>query len=330
VEDIQDFGKLSHIMHQYSMSPQKRLDQSILGFGTQAAAVDGSYFLSGQHEAKTIAAGASKRIYMKFDLSGLFSQPKWIPLFSLGGQGCQIQLDLAPAKNSMILSDGGTNYSQKFTLSDIRLLADMCSLNGELQESFNSALLRGSSLKLPIRYWACLTNYLPADSGGNFDIAISKNYTRLATLFAVFNQNPPADDGTKVKVVNTNYFPTAHVEDFSYALHLGSRRIPDNDVRGTSEAWYRLQQALGLYGSLAHSTSVDEASYTSDTFMLSTDCERMPMVSASGENLSTGQTIFLKVKGMGTTSADVPRQCRVCAHFEQIISISDTVVDVYS
>jgi hypothetical protein len=56
----------------------------------------------------------------------------------------------------------------------------------------------------------------------------------------------------------------------------------------------------------------------------------MPMVSASGENLSTGQTIFLKVKGMGTTSADVPRQCRVCAHFEQIISIQDTVVDVFT
>jgi len=191
-------------------------------------------------------------------------------------------------------------------------------------------LLNGTSLKWSIRSWEVLTNYLPADSGGNFDIAISKNYTRLATLFSVFNQNPPADNGTKNKIVNTNYFPTAHAEDFSYALHLGSRRIPDNDVRGTSEAWYRLQQSLGLYHSLAHSTSVDQDSYNSDTFLLSTDCERMPMVSASGENLSTGQTIFLKVKNMGSTSADVPRQVRVCAHFEQIISISDTVVDVFT
>ena len=59
VEDIQDFGKLSHIMHQYSMSPQKRLDQSILGFSSQQATANGSYFLSGQHEAKTIAAGVA-------------------------------------------------------------------------------------------------------------------------------------------------------------------------------------------------------------------------------------------------------------------------------
>ena len=237
---------------------------------------------------------------------------------------------MSPAASAMILSDAGVNYSQKYTLSDIRLLSDMISLNGELQESYNAALLSGNSLKMHCRTWECLTNYLPADSGGSFDCAISKNYTRLATLFAMFNQNPPADNGTKNKIVNTNYFPTAHTEDFSYALHLGSRRIPDNDVRGTSEAWYRLQQSLGMYHSLAHSTSVDQDSYTSTDFLLSTDCERAPMVSASGENLSTGQTIFLKVKNMGTTSADVPRQVRVCCHFEQVISIQDTVVDVFT
>ena len=54
------------------------------------------------------------------------------------------------------------------------------------------------------------------------------------------------------------------------------------------------------------------------------------MVSASGENLSTGQTIFLKVKGMGSTSADVPRRATICAHFESVISITDTVVDVFT
>ena len=123
---------------------------------------------------------------MKFDLSGLFSQQKWIPLFALGGQGLQIQLSLTPANQAMIISHGGTTYSQGYTLSDIRLLADMCSLSGELRESYNAALLNGTSLKIPINSWEALTNYLPADSSGSFDVAISKSYTRLATLFAVF------------------------------------------------------------------------------------------------------------------------------------------------
>ena len=67
-------------------------------------------------------------------LSGLFSQEKWIPLFALGGQGLQIQLSLAPALSAMIISDGATTYSQSYELTDIRLLADMCSLSGELQD----------------------------------------------------------------------------------------------------------------------------------------------------------------------------------------------------
>ena len=123
----------------------------------------------------------------------------------------------------------------------------MCSISGELQESYNAALLNGTSLKMPIKSWELLTNYLAADSGGSFDVAISKSYTRLVTLFAVFNQNPPADNSGKAKIVNTNYFPTAKSEDVAYHLAMGSRRVPDNDVRGTSEAWYRLQGALGLY-----------------------------------------------------------------------------------
>jgi hypothetical protein len=63
--------------------------------------------------------------------------------------------------------------------------------------------------------------------------------------------------------------------------------------------------------------------------MIGLDCEKLPMVMASGENLSTGQTIFLKCKGYGSTSADVPRRATIFAHFEKVISIQDTVVEVF-
>ncbi len=338
VEDIQEYGKLSHIMTKLSMSPQKKLDHAQLGFGTQVPASNPNYYLADQHDARTIVGQGSKRIFLRLDLSGLFSQHRWIPLFALGGQGLQIQLSLAPAVQSLIVSEAGNTYSHLYTLTDIRLLADMVSLSGELQESYNAALLNGTSLKMPIKSWETIVNYLPADSSGSFDVAISKNYTRLATLFAVFNQNPPGDNSGKTKIVNSNYFPTASAEVVTYALHMGSHRVPDNDVRGTTEAWWRLQGALGLRDSLAHSTSVDEDSYKSDCFALGVDLEKLPMVMASGENLSTGQTIFLKVKGMGSTvpvagtlntTTDVPRRATICAHFEKVISIQDTVVEVF-
>ena len=45
IEDIQDYNKLGHIMTKLSMSPQKKMDAAQFGFGTQAASVNGSYFL---------------------------------------------------------------------------------------------------------------------------------------------------------------------------------------------------------------------------------------------------------------------------------------------
>ena len=136
---------------------------------------------------------------------------------------------------------------------------------------------------MPIKTWEVLINYLASESGGSFDLAISKNYTRLATLFCFLNTNPPADDSGVAKLVNTNYFPTTSAEDMTWALHMGSKRVPDNDVRGTSETWWRLQEALGLRQSLAHSTSVDEDSYKSSAFAIGLSTEKLDGVMASGE-----------------------------------------------
>ena len=179
-----------------------------------------------------------------------------------------------------------------------------------------------------------MVNYLPSDSQGSFDVAISKNYTRLASLYAFFNRNPASDNAGKAKRVNSHCFPGAcYVETLRYHLALGSRRIPDNDVMGTKEAWIRLQNTLGLANSLAHSTSVDETSFETNCFGVGVNCEKLDMVSSSGENCSTGQTLFLKVKGMGSTggaAGDVPQQCLIAAHFDGVVAIQDTVVDFFT
>ena len=321
VEDIQDFNKITQMLTRLSVPADKHKDQAQLGFGSDA---------TNEHDARKIAASGSKRVYMKFDVSGLLSQHRMLPLFSLGGQGFSIQLNLAPAVQAVIVSDSGTTYSTTYTLSDIRLLADMISLDSELQESYNSALLNGTSLKICCKSWESLVNYLAADSSGSFDVAISKSYTRLATLLCQFNQSEDANYAGKAKWVNSGYFPTAKSENIEYHLALGSRRIPDNDVRGTSESWFRLQNAVGNYHSLAHATSITEDEYRSTQYSLAVDCEKVPSLMASGENLSGGQTIFLKCKGFGSSSIDVPRRAFICMHFEKVISIMDTVVECYS
>ena len=158
--------------------------------------------------------------------------------------------------------------------------------------------------------------------------------TQDSQRFSQCKRNPSSDNSGKDKLVNTHYFPGANYEEtLRYHLALGSKRIPDNDVLGIKEAWIKLQGAIGLEKSLAHSTSVDEQNYETKSFAIGVSTEKLEMVSASGENLSTGQTIFLKVKGMGSTggaAGDVPQQCRICAHFEGVISIADTVVEFFT
>ena len=328
IERIDQFGKVTEILTKLSYSSQKRIEMGMLGFGTQAFGASDSH-TDASYIPTFIAAGETKRIYMKFSISALFSQHRWCPLFALGGQGLSIQLQLAPAAQAVIASDGATNYSQTYALSDIKLLGDMMSLDGQLQESYTSAMLSGSSLKMPVKCFEVLKAYLPADSNGSFDLPLSKNYTRLASLYAVFNRAEVAA-GT-AQIVNTNYCPVSAKEGLRYHLALGSKRLPDNDVEGTSQAFWRLQSSLGLWNSLAHSGSISEADYNSTCFAIGIDCEKIAGsgLMASGENLSTGQTIFLKVKGMGTNAATVPRSATIFAFHERIISISDTVVDVF-
>jgi len=231
----------------------------------------------------------------------------------------------------MIINDGTTAYSQSYNLQDIRCLADMITLHDDLQSSYNSALLQGTSLKIPIKAWEVIVNYLPSDSAGSFDLAISKNYTRLASLFCVLNRNPPGDNTGKAKLVNSSYFPGGVFnESLEYGVHLGSRRVPGNNVRGMSEAWWRLLGCLGIRDALAYSGSVDEDSYRSDQAIFATDMEKLPAVMASGENCSTGQTLFWKFKNCGSTSTDVPQRATIFAHFQSIIEIKDTVVDIYT
>ena len=161
-------------------------------------------------------------------------------------------------------------------------------------------------------------------------MAVSKSFTRMATIAICFNQAIASDNGTKTKKINTNYFPTASAETCSWSLALGTKRMPDNDCRGIGESWYYLQNALGVYNSLAHASGVDEASYKSDTFCLMKDCEKVSMVSASGENLSSGQTLFIRCKGFGSSPTDVPRSAMIAMHHEEIIAIQDTAVDVFT
>ena len=102
-----------------------------------------------------------------------------------------ISFFLAPANESLIKSNtvSGTtkNYSQLFKLTDCKCLCDMQTISDELMESFQSQLLSGAALRIPIKKMESIWSYVPTSvTNSKFDIPMSRAYTRLNTLFCSF------------------------------------------------------------------------------------------------------------------------------------------------
>ena len=206
----------------------------------------------------------------------------------------------------------------------------MQTISDELMESFQSQLLSGTALRIPIKKLESIVSYIPSGvTSGKFDVAMSRNYTRLASLWASFAQEHPADGSGKAKDCNTFYTHAGSAETLSYNLQLGTRKAFDNDSVGFGEAWWRLLNCVGISGSLAHATGITYADYSTNSFVLASDEERIAHLASSGTNLSNTSTIFLKVAGFGTQAAHLPSKCFLIAQYDAVVEIRDTTCEIF-
>ena len=330
VESITEYARCNTLFTRLTMSAAKKLQVAQMGFGTKVPAANATpYFDSAQnHEAETVAGNDTVRIFWKLHLSALLSQHRWCPLFCLSGQGLVVNLFLAPFADSLIKS--GTTNSMKYELSDVQAKCSMCTIDDQLQNSFNEQLLAGAALRIPLKKVESIYNYVPSSSSNNFDVALSRNYTRLASLWATFAQEPVAD-GTKM-LSNTFYVPNDDDtrEKLSYFLQLGTRRIPDMDSVGVKEAWWRLMDCVGIGGSLAHSNGITKQDYFGGgSFAIAVDTEKISHLASSGENLSNTSTLFLKFKNVGANQAALPTRVHLIAQFDSIIECRSTTVELF-
>jgi hypothetical protein len=330
VESVTEVGRVNELFTRLTMSPQKKLNLAQMGFGTQVPFADQDWAAAKNHDAATIAAGGSRRIMWKANLSGLLTQHRWLPLYALSGQGLVVNFFLAPVNDSLIASHSGVTYSQSYRLKDVKAHVNMCTVSDELMESFQGQLLSGTALRIPIKKVESIYSYIPSSvTNSKFDIPLSRAYTRLCTLFASFTQEPPADGSGKAKLCNTFYTHTGSAETLAYSLQLGTRRIPDNDSVGFAEAWYRLLNALGMAGSMAHSSGITYEDYSTNSFCLAIDTEKIPHLAASGENLSNTSVIQLKISGFGTQAEHLPSRCHLVTQTDAVIEIRDTTVELF-
>ena len=330
IEDITESARCNELFTRLTMSPQKKLNMAQMGFGTKVPTSAEDWSAANNHEAGTVDAGATKRIHWKCNLSGLLSQHRWIPLYALSGMGLVINFYLAPVNDSLIKSHGGSTYSQDYRLKDVKSLCSMCTISDELQEVFMQQMLQGSALRLPIKKIESMYSYVPSSvTSGKFDIPMSRAYPRLCTLWASFVQEPPNDGSGKNKLCNHFYIHTGSSESFAYSLQMGTQRIPDNDSVGFGESWIRLLQAVGISGSLSHSTGITFADYATNSFALAVDTEKISNLASTGVNLSNTSTIFLKIQGFGTQATELPSRCHLIAKTDAIVEVRDTTVELF-
>ena len=296
-----------------------------MGFGqakvlaVAANAATPQLFQSGQHTAVAIGANGSKRVFMRLGLSGLFHAKKWIPLWAIAG-GIEILLTLAPATEAVVPGIAAAN-SVVYTLSDLRLGADLISIDPALDEQYHANVKEGGALTLHFKTWNVTQQYLPVHNSGNMTLTLSKAYSRLANVFANFA--PELTEANKqTGVMYTNMFsmyPQA-AETVESFLTIGARKFPDFPNKGASEHYWRLMTALGVALSLPHSINIDRESYEVNSFLMGMELEKAPMVAASGENTTGGQEIAVHVKGLNN-GTDVPRRAFVILHHEVILDI---------
>ena len=332
IESVTESARVNQLFTNLTMSPTKKLNAHQMGFGTQISATPPEWDAAQQHDAAVVpfaAAGVSntKRIHWRCNLSGLLSQHRAIPLFALSGQGLTISWFLAPAADSTILSHASVTYSQDYKLTDVKAHCTLITLADELQESFNGQLLQGNPIRIPIKKLESMWSYIPTGIPSKFTVPMTRNYTRLASIYASFAQEQT--DAGKLKLCNNFYVHTASAETLSHSFQIGARRIPDNDVVGFSESWYRLLNCIGIGGSLSHSTGVTHADYATHSFALACDLEKIPQLSSSGENVSNVGQIQLNIAGFGTTAADLPSRAHLVCQIDALVECRDTTVELF-
>ena len=124
---------------------------------------------------QVLGATKSRRILVNLPF-GVFQQPKWIPLHLVAG-GLILEFELDDALTGFSETSG-----VDFQITDVKMLANIHTVDSALANSYASHVLRGNPLHLHYNT-VVSSRHLVTDS--SFDISLVRCFTRLKAIFAV-------------------------------------------------------------------------------------------------------------------------------------------------
>jgi len=294
-----------------------------------------------------VNAGEAKTVSFK-PLSGLLNCGKLIPI-----RYCPItiELELVSSANDPIITQGdntlgltgdaaATQSSNTWQIENPCIKVDICVLDNALNNEYAALLLSGKAL--PINYSSYVTQ-LQSISGQTPSINITRALSRLKSVFVTLDQALTdakiADTDLHIRVWkrwwNDFFHPMSYstgtyasVFELEAQLQVGSKLFPTYPIRTCQEAFYQLRKCMGIESSNFHSMDITPLEYRNHKFVLAFDTEKMLGSAFTGINIKTGSLMTLKMKSTAP-AADMPDTCYLVLHFDSILSIRDSGIEVF-
>ena len=218
-------------------------------------------------------------------LCGLLAQTKYIPLM-----WCPLtfEFEVVSGATDAIISPSGatgtfntTNTSTNWQIEDVRMIADIITLDNGLQNSYAEHVLSGKSL--PINYSTYIT-ILQSVLFPHVNVSVTRSVSRLKTVFFNFDIDHSLVSSTDIastilKDWNSFQHPMDggynHNLEMEYQIQIGSKMFSEYPVRSINQAFYELKKALGIASSSFHSISPTREQYQNDHFIVGNDTEKL-------------------------------------------------------
>ena len=357
IEDIQDFGRYMNMMISLQ-SEGARVDMQTQGFGRclddPAIAQFDDFFKVTEANPWNSISAAKKKLLAKVAsqggkvvnfriLSGLFNQPKYLPLRFLP---LTIEFELGDQYDNIVepRDYGGehveytiANTSGEFEIYNCRILCDVVSLDNSLNNEYTSHLLAGKSLPITYSTFISQQSYV---SGTQFAVQIIRAVSRLQKVFLSLYSNSYATNEAPYAKPSFIFFHPMHENRSGYApadeleisMQLGNVRVPEQPCQSLAEAFYHLKQALNLPDHHQHSLGIRLKQYRQDKFIAGFSFERVSDAAYTAINTKAGQILLVNMKAISPASIATGKIADVLfsvLQVEQILEIRDQGITIY-
>ena len=292
IDDIDYYNRVHEMMH-ICTTNNNRDNDDVEGFGYRWDSKD-VYGAFTAISMPGIPASSSINACFK-PLCGLLNQNKFIPLmwcpltFEFEVVSGATDAIVSPAGDTLALTFNTANTSTNWQIEDVRMIADVITLDSGLQNSYASHILSGQNL--PINY-STYVSILQSVSFPNVNVSVTRSVSRLKTVFFNFDVDHTTVTSSQITSILKDWNSFQHAMnggynntlEMEYQIQIGSKMFPEYPVRSINQAFYELKKALGIASSSFHSISPTRYQYQNDHFIAAVDCEKIIEAGFTGLN----------------------------------------------